>query len=219
MKMAAAQRRRPQHSTSPALLADRHRRPQRHHARRCPMWPRSADPNYGAIIVQGGVKQTVGGTSWASPTWAGFCALINQARAGAGQSSIGLPRAEHLSPAQQAELSRQLYCRLPRHHLRQQCHPRQRRRLLCDDRLRSLHGPGRAPHPVSRATPLRLDHTGRGAECRPRSRRWHPVRMRHSPSRDRRRRPLTSGSACRSAARHGPPFPMAALTAGRHRPP
>jgi len=50
----------------------------------------SADPDYGAIIVLQGSQQTVGGTSWSSPTWAGFCALINQAREGAGDSSIGL---------------------------------------------------------------------------------------------------------------------------------
>ncbi len=50
----------------------------------------SADPDYGAIIVLQGSQQTVGGTSWASPSWAGLCALINQARAGAGDSSIGI---------------------------------------------------------------------------------------------------------------------------------
>jgi kumamolisin len=50
----------------------------------------SADPDYGAEIVLQGSEQTVGGTSWASPTWAAFCALINQARADAGEKSIGL---------------------------------------------------------------------------------------------------------------------------------
>ena len=50
----------------------------------------SADPNYGAAVIQGGVRQTVGGTSWSSPTWAGFSALINQARANSGQQSLGL---------------------------------------------------------------------------------------------------------------------------------
>jgi kumamolisin len=50
----------------------------------------TADPDYGAIIVLQGSQQTVGGTSWASPSCAGLCALINQARAGAGDSSIGL---------------------------------------------------------------------------------------------------------------------------------
>jgi hypothetical protein len=50
----------------------------------------SADPNYGAIIVLDGAQETVGGTSWSSPTWAGLCALINQARSNAGQSSLGL---------------------------------------------------------------------------------------------------------------------------------
>jgi kumamolisin len=50
----------------------------------------SADPNYGAIVVFQGSQQVFGGTSWSSPTWAGLCALFNQARAGAGKSSIGL---------------------------------------------------------------------------------------------------------------------------------
>ncbi len=50
----------------------------------------AGDPNYGAVVIQAGVQQTVGGTSWGSPTWAAFCALINQARANAGQSSLGL---------------------------------------------------------------------------------------------------------------------------------
>jgi kumamolisin len=50
----------------------------------------SADPEYGAQIVLQSDLQTVGGTSWSSPTWAGFCALINQARTGAGQSAIGM---------------------------------------------------------------------------------------------------------------------------------
>jgi sugar lactone lactonase YvrE len=48
-----------------------------------------ADPNYGAIVVLGGSELVYGGTSWASPTWAGFCALLNQARSSAGQSSLG----------------------------------------------------------------------------------------------------------------------------------
>jgi kumamolisin len=50
----------------------------------------TADPDYGAIIVLQGSQQTVGGTSWASPMCAGLCALINQARSGAGDSSLGL---------------------------------------------------------------------------------------------------------------------------------
>jgi kumamolisin len=49
----------------------------------------SADPDYGAEVYLGGVQTTLGGTSWAGPTWAGFCALINQARANAGLPSLG----------------------------------------------------------------------------------------------------------------------------------
>jgi kumamolisin len=50
----------------------------------------SADPNFGAIIYENGIESIVGGTSWASPTWAGLCALINQARVNAGQAPLGL---------------------------------------------------------------------------------------------------------------------------------
>jgi len=56
----------------------------------------AADPNYGAAYYytmtganSGEVETTIGGTSWASPTCAAFCALINQARANFGLSSIG----------------------------------------------------------------------------------------------------------------------------------
>ncbi|HEX4084043.1 MAG TPA: protease pro-enzyme activation domain-containing protein, partial [Chthoniobacteraceae bacterium] len=59
-------------------------------ARECPDIAAAADPDYGALIVLDGESQQIGGTSWSSPTWAGMCALINQARIGAGESSIGL---------------------------------------------------------------------------------------------------------------------------------
>jgi kumamolisin len=53
----------------------------------CPADPFAAAELYynGALLPNG-----VGGTSWSSPTWAGYCALINQARANAGLSSLGL---------------------------------------------------------------------------------------------------------------------------------
>ena len=41
----------------------------------------SADPNDGAAIEVGGQQLVIGGTSWSAPTWAGFCALLNQNRA------------------------------------------------------------------------------------------------------------------------------------------
>jgi hypothetical protein len=50
----------------------------------------SADPDAGAFVVVSGKQSVIGGTSWAAPTWAAFCALINQARASAGQPVIGL---------------------------------------------------------------------------------------------------------------------------------
>ena len=45
-----------------------------------------SDPYTGAYVYLGGSEQTIGGTSWAAPTWAGFCALINEARANAGKT-------------------------------------------------------------------------------------------------------------------------------------
>jgi kumamolisin len=50
----------------------------------------TADPNVGALVFLNGVAQEFGGTSWGSPSWAGFCALINQARANNGEGPIGL---------------------------------------------------------------------------------------------------------------------------------
>jgi len=50
----------------------------------------AADPAYGANVYLNGSAQVLGGTSWATPTCAGFCALINQARVNAGQSVVGL---------------------------------------------------------------------------------------------------------------------------------
>jgi kumamolisin len=49
-----------------------------------------ADPNTGGYLVWNGQVYFVGGTSWGAPTWAGFSAMINQARANANQPSLGL---------------------------------------------------------------------------------------------------------------------------------
>jgi kumamolisin len=49
-----------------------------------------ADLNTGGYLVLNGQVWIVGGTSWGAPTWAGFCAMINQARANAGKPSLGL---------------------------------------------------------------------------------------------------------------------------------
>jgi kumamolisin len=51
-----------------------------------------ADPNTGAVVVLNGANEPfqVGGTSWSSPTWAAFCALINEARINAGLQPLGL---------------------------------------------------------------------------------------------------------------------------------
>jgi hypothetical protein len=40
----------------------------------------AADPSEPALIVINGTQTAVGGTSWSAPTWAAFCALINQKR-------------------------------------------------------------------------------------------------------------------------------------------
>ena len=45
----------------------------------------TADPNEGAYLVLNGSVQQYGGTSWSAPVWAGFCALLNEARSKAGK--------------------------------------------------------------------------------------------------------------------------------------
>jgi kumamolisin len=50
----------------------------------------SADPLWGAYAVVNGGGMALGGTSWSAPTWAGFCALLNQARIAAGLGPIGM---------------------------------------------------------------------------------------------------------------------------------
>jgi kumamolisin len=49
-----------------------------------------ADPNTGALVILNGTNAQYGGTSWSAPTWAGICALINQARTTGGMPSLGL---------------------------------------------------------------------------------------------------------------------------------
>jgi kumamolisin len=39
-----------------------------------------ADPSTGAFLVLNGQVVQMGGTSWSAPVWAGFCALLNEAR-------------------------------------------------------------------------------------------------------------------------------------------
>jgi kumamolisin len=56
----------------------------------------TADPNEGAFLVLNGrpIEGTgIGGTSWSAPVWAGFCALINEAR-----SKANLPALPFLNP-------------------------------------------------------------------------------------------------------------------------
>jgi kumamolisin len=49
-----------------------------------------ADLNTGGYLILDGQLYTVGGTSWGAPVWAGFCAMINQARANQGTGPLGL---------------------------------------------------------------------------------------------------------------------------------
>ena len=53
----------------------------------------AADPNTGAFLVLHGKPLQIGGTSWAAPMWAAFCALINEAR-----HNKGLPSLPYLNP-------------------------------------------------------------------------------------------------------------------------
>jgi len=50
----------------------------------------TADPDYGAFFVFANSPTSIGGTSWAAPVWAGFCALIDQTRAANGLPPVGL---------------------------------------------------------------------------------------------------------------------------------
>jgi kumamolisin len=49
----------------------------------------AADPNTGAFLVLHGNPMGIGGTSWSAPVWAGFCALMNEARENAGKPPLG----------------------------------------------------------------------------------------------------------------------------------
>jgi len=49
----------------------------------------AADPNTGAFLMFHGHPQQIGGTSWSAPVWAGFCALMNEARKKAGKPALG----------------------------------------------------------------------------------------------------------------------------------
>jgi kumamolisin len=48
----------------------------------------AADPNTGAFLVLNGRPLGIGGTSWSAPVWAGFCALMNEARGKAGKAFL-----------------------------------------------------------------------------------------------------------------------------------
>ncbi|HEY3556552.1 MAG TPA: S53 family peptidase [Kribbella sp.] len=48
-----------------------------------------ADPSTGALLFLNGTPTQIGGTSWSAPVWAGFCALINEARIKAGKEPLG----------------------------------------------------------------------------------------------------------------------------------
>jgi kumamolisin len=48
----------------------------------------TADPNKGAFLVFHGKVIQIGGTSWSAPVWAGFCALINEARVKAKKPAL-----------------------------------------------------------------------------------------------------------------------------------
>jgi kumamolisin len=58
------------------------------HERLVPDVSLAADPNTGACVILHGVRRQIGGTSWSTPVWAGFCALINEARASTGKPAL-----------------------------------------------------------------------------------------------------------------------------------
>jgi kumamolisin len=48
----------------------------------------AADPRHGALVIFGGKRGTIGGTSWSAPVWAGLCAILNEARQAAGRGPV-----------------------------------------------------------------------------------------------------------------------------------
>jgi kumamolisin len=48
----------------------------------------AAAPEEGAFVLLKGQVRQIGGTSWSAPVWAGFCALINEARVKAGKGAL-----------------------------------------------------------------------------------------------------------------------------------
>jgi kumamolisin len=48
-----------------------------------------ADPRTGGMVVLHGRQLAIGGTSWAAPVWAAFCARVNEARQTAGKPLLG----------------------------------------------------------------------------------------------------------------------------------
>jgi kumamolisin len=58
------------------------------HRRLVPDVAATADPDEGGFVMLNGQVQQFGGTSWSAPIWAGFCALINEARAKKGKAPL-----------------------------------------------------------------------------------------------------------------------------------
>jgi hypothetical protein len=52
----------------------------------------TADPQQGAAIVVNGASLVIGGTSWSTPIWAAFCALIDQKRGAANPLGLLNPK-------------------------------------------------------------------------------------------------------------------------------
>lgn len=50
----------------------------------------AANPDWGGFVVWNGATYQIGGTSWGAPTWAGYCALLNQIRVAGRLAPLGL---------------------------------------------------------------------------------------------------------------------------------
>ena len=61
-----------------------------------------ANPATGVAIVLNGQIQVFGGTSVATPIWAGLMGLVNQARLAAGKSTLGMLNPRLYRPAPEA---------------------------------------------------------------------------------------------------------------------
>ena len=109
-----------------------------------------ADPDTGALIILQGETQQIGGTSWSAPTWAAFCALMNEARHESREAAAPIPQPVDLPGHEQRLVSRY--------------HDREQWRLQRRNRLRPGDGDRRArPQGPDRRAEIQVSQRQRGS--------------------------------------------------------